>query len=98
MTHVPRHDAAPPGKSARIEVRTSADVKALLAEAAQASHKTVTEFLVEAGVRAAEDTLMDRRVFRLNDAQWAEFQAALDRPVTPKPRLARLLAEKSALE
>jgi uncharacterized protein (DUF1778 family) len=98
MTHDPRHEAAPPGKSARIEVRTSTDVKALLTEAAQASHKTVTEFLVEAGVRAAEDALIDRRVFRLDDARWAEFQAALDRPVTPKPRLARLLAEKSVLE
>lgn len=93
MTHDPRHDAAPPGKSARIEVRTSADVKALLAEAASASHKTVTEFLVDAGIRAAEDALMDRRVFRLGDARWAEFQAALDRPVSPtKLRLARLLA------
>jgi len=49
-------------------------------------------------VRAAEDALMERRVFGLDDPRWAEFQAALDRPVTPKPRLARLLAGKSVLE
>jgi len=98
MTHANTHYIAPPGKSARIEVRTTADVKALLTEAASATHKTVTEFLVDAGVRAAEDALMDRRVFRLDEAQWAAFQAALDRPAAPKPRLARLLTEKSVLE
>ena len=46
----------------------------------------------------AEDTLADRRLFRLDDERWQAFQDVLDRPVADKPRLARLLAEKSALE
>ena len=47
---------------------------------------------------AAEEALVDRRMFRLDDAQWQAFQDVLDRPVRSKPRLAKLLAEKSVLE
>ena len=85
-------------KSERIEVRTTPTVKALLQRAATFSHKNVTEFLLEAGIRAAEEALVDRRMFRLDDAQWQTFQDVLDRPVQSKPRLARLLAKRSALE
>ena len=85
-------------KSERIEVRTTPRMKVLLQRAATASHKSVTEFLLEAGMNAAEDALINRRLFRLDDEQWQMFQDALDRPVTEKPRLARLLAGKSVLE
>ena len=90
--------AAAGAKSERIEVRITPGMKALLQRAATSSHKNVSEFLLEAGIKAAEEALVDRRIFRLEDAQWQAFQDALDRPVTTKPRLARLLAEKSVLE
>ena len=85
-------------KSERIEVRTTPTMKALLQRAATFSHKNVTEFLLEAGIHAAEEALVDRRMFRLDDAQWQAFQDVLDRPVQSKPRLDKLLAEKSVLE
>lgn len=85
-------------RSERIEVRTTPSVKALLQRAASASHKNVTEFLLDAGLSVAEDTLANRRLFRLDDQQWQAFQDLLDRPVSEKPRLARLMAEKSVLE
>ena len=85
-------------KSERIDVRTTPVVKAFLQRAAATSHKSVTEFLLEAGIHAAEETLADRRLFRLDDEQWKAFSNALDRPVVAKPRLARLLSEKSVLE
>ncbi len=85
-------------RSERIEVRTTPKIKALLQQAAVSSHKTVTKFLLDAGIDAAEDTLADRRMFRLDERRWRAFQDILDRPVADKPRLARLLAGKSALE
>jgi uncharacterized protein (DUF1778 family) len=85
-------------KSERIEIRTTPAMKALLQRAATFSHKNVTEFLLEAGIHAAEEALVDRRLFRLDDAQWQAFQEVLDRPVQDKPRLAKLLGEKSVLE
>ena len=85
-------------RSERIEVRTTPSVKALLQRAAASAHKNVTEFLLDAGIEAAEDTLAERRMFPLDDRRWKEFQNILDRPVVNKPRLARLLSEKSVLE
>jgi uncharacterized protein (DUF1778 family) len=85
-------------KTDRIDVRTSGPVKQLLQEAARACHKNVSEFLLDAGVTAANQTLADRRRFELDDAQWQAFQAALDRPVQNKPRLAKLLGEPGSLE
>ena len=84
-------------KTERIDVRASAMVKQLLQEAARVSHKNVSEFLLDAGVTAAAQTLADRRRFVLDDAQWKAFQEALDRPVQSKPRLKKLLREPGAL-
>jgi uncharacterized protein (DUF1778 family) len=41
---------------------------------------------------------LDRSVFQLDDTGWQAFQDVLDRPVVTRPRLARLLGEKSILE
>lgn len=84
-------------KTERIDVRVSSPVKKLLQEAARACHKNVSEFLLEAGVTAANQALADRRHFVLNDDQWQVFQEALDRPVQAKPRLKKLLGEPGML-
>lgn len=84
-------------KTERIDVRASGPVKQMLQEAARASHKTVSEFLLDAGVTAAAQALADRRQFVLDEAQWKAFQEALDRPVQSKPRLKKLLCEPGVL-
>ena len=85
-------------KSERIDVRASAPIKQLLQEAARACHKNVSEFLLDAGITAANQALADRRRFQLDETSWAAFQQALDRPVQSKPRLAKLLAEPGVLD
>ena len=85
-------------KSERIDVRASLPVKQLLQEAAQACHKNVSEFLLEAGVTAANQTLASRTRFELSADKWDEFQKALDRPVESKPRLKKLLSEPGVLD
>jgi uncharacterized protein (DUF1778 family) len=80
-------------KTERIDVRASSSVKQLLHDAARACHKNVSEFLLDAGVTAANQVLADRRHFALNKEQWQAFQDALDRPVQAKPRLKKLLTE-----
>ncbi|MCX7192193.1 MAG: DUF1778 domain-containing protein [Proteobacteria bacterium] len=84
-------------KTERIDVRASAAVKQLLQEAAQSCHKNVSEFLLDAGVTAANQALADRRNFILEETQWDAFQRALDRPVRAKPRLTKLLSEPGLL-
>jgi uncharacterized protein (DUF1778 family) len=86
-------------KSERIDVRASAPVKQLLQEAAQASHKSVSEFLLDAGITAANQTLADRRRFDLDESQWRQFQELLDRPVSaPDSRMKALLTEPGVLD
>lgn len=84
-------------KSERIDVRASTPVKQLLQEAARVAHKNVSEFLLDAGIIAANQTLADRTRFELSAEQWLAFQSALDQPVGAKPRLKKLLAEPGLL-
>jgi len=85
-------------KSERIDIRTTPKVKRLLQEAATASNKTVTEFLLDSALTQAAEVLADRRLFLLDDKQWQEFMDALDAPPRPMPRMERLLREPSILE
>jgi len=84
-------------KTQRIDVRASEAVKLLLQEAALVCHKNVSEFLLDAGVTAANQALADRSRFVLDGAQWQAFQVALDRPVQDKPRLKQLLSGSGVL-
>ena len=87
-----------PANTVRISVRATPEEKAVLQRAANVSDKSVSEFLLEAGMNAADEALIDLRSFKLVDSRWQAFQEVLSRPVVRKPRLARLLAEKSVLE
>lgn len=84
-------------KSERIDVRASPPVKQLLQEAARVAHKNVSEFLLDAGIIAANQTLADRTRFELSPEKWREFQTALDKPVSAKPRLRKLLSKPGLL-
>ena len=84
-------------KSERIDVRASMPVKQLLQEAARVAHKNVSEFLLDAGIVAANQTLAARVRFELGPQQWSDFEAALDQPVKPKPELTQLLNQPGLL-
>ncbi len=85
-------------KTERIDVRASRPVKQLLQQAAQVCHKNVSEFLLDAGVTAANQAMADRQRFILDEQQWQAFQQALDRPVQAKPELKRLLSTPGPLD
>jgi uncharacterized protein (DUF1778 family) len=85
-------------KTERIDVRVSPAAKDRLQMAASQVNKTVSQFLLDAGLTAAAETLEDRRVFVLDKPKWNAFVKLLDRPPRVKPRLARLLAERSVVE
>ena len=85
-------------KSERIDVRATLPIKQLLQEAARACHKNVSEFLLDAGITAANQTLTDRRRLELDEGRWEAFQKAMDRPVQAKPRLAELMTRPGVLD
>jgi uncharacterized protein (DUF1778 family) len=80
-------------KQARLAMRLTPNQDALIRDAAAVTGQSLTEFVTTAAVTRAEDTLADRRAFRLDDAAWTEFAAILDRPAERIPELAKLLNE-----
>ena len=78
-------------------MRASPPVKQLLQEAARVAHKNMSEFLLDAGIIAANQTLADRNRFELIEEEWLAFQSALDQHVSAKPKLQKLLEEPGLL-
>ncbi|ADE16991.1 Protein of unknown function DUF1778 (plasmid) [Nitrosococcus halophilus Nc 4] len=77
----------------RIDLRINPKAKQALQAAASLRHKTVSEFIVESALSAADEVLADRQHFGLDAEQWKAFQASLDAPPRPLPRIKRLMRE-----
>lgn len=77
----------------RIDLRIHPKAKEALQAAASLRHKTVSEFILDSALCAADEELADRQYFGLNAKQWEAFQAALDASPRPLPRLERLFQE-----
>jgi uncharacterized protein (DUF1778 family) len=82
-----------PRRSEKLDLRLTPDAKKALQAAAAASHRSVSEFVLESALARANETLADRQTFGLNDTQWKAFIAALDAPPRPLHRMERLLKE-----
>jgi uncharacterized protein (DUF1778 family) len=80
-------------RSEKLDLRLTRDAKRALQAAAAASHRSVSEFVLESALARADEALADRRTFGVNSTQWKAFLAALDAPPRPLPRLERLLKE-----
>jgi uncharacterized protein (DUF1778 family) len=78
-------------RTEKLDLRLSPQAKQRLYAAAEAEQRTVSEFVLQSALERAEETLADRRLFSLAPAQWKAFQAALDAPPRPLPRLRKLL-------
>jgi uncharacterized protein (DUF1778 family) len=80
-------------RKTKIDLRLSPSDKRILERAASASSLSVSAFVRASALAQADETLADRRTFVLSKAKWTEFQAALDAPTQPLPRMKRLLTE-----
>src|SRR6266550_6537308 len=85
-------------RSEKRDLRLTPEAKRVLNAAAQASRRSVSEFVLESALDRAQETLPDRQHFGLDAAHWKAFLAALDAPSRPLPRLQRLLTEPSVFE
>lgn len=78
-------------RTEKLDVRVSPESKVKLQTAAAALNRSMSDFVLESALARAEEALADRRTFGLDAKAWAAFQAALDAPVRPLPRLRALL-------
>lgn len=85
--------AASTTRSEKLDLRLTPAAKRTLQRAAAAAQRSVSEFVLESALERADEALIDRRRFGLDEAQWQEFLSALDAPTRQHPRLERLLQE-----
>jgi uncharacterized protein (DUF1778 family) len=83
-------------RSERVTLRMTPEAKRSLQEAAAVSNKSLSEFLLDTALSAAEEFLPDRRVFYLDQERWDAFMAALGAPPKDNPRLRKLFARQAA--
>lgn len=81
-------------KSQRINLRTSERQEALLRQAAERSHTSLSEFILGSAVEHAERVLADRRWFVATQAQYDDFVRLLDAPLPSTTKLERLFAKE----
>lgn len=85
-------------RSGRLGLRTTPLQAALIQRAAEATRKSVTEFVLSSVCEKAEQTLLDQRLFMVDEQTWLAFQDALARPPQSKTGLQSLLAEPAIWE
>ena len=82
-------------RSQNINIRVDPKQRDLIDQASRVVGKTRTDFILDTVTREAQNTLLDQRVFLLDDDQWRAFLAALDAPVKPNKELRELMALKA---
>ena len=92
------HGNAAVRRSSSINLRAFPAQRELIDRACSASHKNLTDFILEAACREAEHVLCDRSHFVLDDDLFNVFEAALDMPVNKNSAVQRLLQSKSPWE
>lgn len=71
----------------RIDLRVSADLKALLARAAAYSGMSLSSFLVSVASERARTVISEHETLTLSARDWEAFLTALDEVEKPRPRL-----------
>ena len=85
-------------RTERIDLRVSEEDKKALQSIAELKGTTVSNFVLSSALKAANEELCDRTLFKLTTTQWTDFQEKLNAPVSPKPRLKRLLGEAGVFD
>ncbi len=81
-------------RATRFSIRATPKQKALIARAATRSNKTLSEFVLENAVEAAEALEMDNANFVVSREKYEQFLAALDEPPKSIPALRKLFSDE----
>lgn len=92
---MPTSTSTRPMKSTRFGVRATLEQEALLRRAAAAAHASLTDFILDSACRAAEQTLLNQRLFLVEESRLQSFLEVLDRPEADNPGLRELFSRPS---
>jgi len=81
-------------RSSRLGLRATPEQETVLRRAAEVAHKSLTDFILDAAYQAAEQTLLDQRLFMVSGSQYQALLEMLDRPESDNPGLTDLFARQ----
>jgi uncharacterized protein (DUF1778 family) len=79
-------------RSARLGLRATPAQEAVLRRAADVAHKSLTDFILDSACLAAEQTLLDQRLFMVSGATYQTLLDLLDQPEQANAGLADLFS------
>ena len=85
-------------RTARLGLRATPAQEAVLRRAAEVSHKSLTDFILDSACLAAEQTLLDQRLFMVSGSQAEALLDLLDRPEQTNEGLQDLFARQTPWE
>lgn len=85
-------------REVNINLRARTSQKDLIDRAAEIQGKKRTEFMLEAACEKAEQVLLDKTFFALDESRFQRFVEILDAPLAQRDRLVKLLATKAPWE
>lgn len=85
-------------RTSRLGFRITLHQEALIRKAAEISGKNVTHFVLNSACEAAENTLIDQRIFFTDDKKYRAFQKVLEKPAQIKPNLQKLIRSNAPWE
>lgn len=71
---------SPASRSSRLGLRATPNQEAVLRRAADVAHKSLTDFILDSACLAAEQTLLDQRLFMVSGKQYQALLDLLEQP------------------
>ncbi len=85
-------------RTGRLGLRTTPAQAALIQRAAEATGKSITEFVLASVCEKAEQVLLDQRLFIVDEQTRQTFQEAIERPARLNTGLRELVSEPAIWE
>jgi uncharacterized protein (DUF1778 family) len=85
-------------RDATINIRVTQVQRDLIDAAAEAQGKSRSEFILEVAIQKAQDVILDRTFFNVDEQKFNDFLELLDQPPTSSDRLRKLLKTKAQWE
>ncbi|MBK5913677.1 DUF1778 domain-containing protein [Rhodocyclus purpureus] len=92
---MPALASSPASRSARLGLRATPEQEAVLRRAAEVAHKSLTDFILDSACLAAEQTLLDQRLFMVSGQQYQDLLDLLEQPEQPNEGLRDLFSRRA---
>ena len=92
------HQTKQQTRDINITIRSHVQERDFIDHAAKVAGKSRSDFMLEAAKQKAQDTLLDQRLFLLDDKEMKAFMKVLDNPPEPNEAFKKLMSTSAPWE